>query len=74
MKKLKLRVDTLAVESFSTAHTEPPRGTVQAAQQDTGCLCGTVDSTCYDTCGGPAYPTNGETCLYASCATCMGAC
>lgn len=73
MKKLKLMVDALAVESFPTERVAAPRGTVQA-QQDTGCLCGTVDSTCYDTCGGPAYPTNGNTCLYASCATCMGAC
>ena len=74
MKKLGLNADALTVESFATVRAETPRGTVVAHQQQTGCLCGTVDSTCYDTCGGPAWPTNGETCWYASCATCMGQC
>lgn len=66
MKKLRLDLDALAVDSFNTALPPGGRGTVRGAEPtDVG--CGTYDGTCYNTCGGPAYPTNGNTCYYLSC-------
>lgn len=52
MNKLKLRLESLEVESFSTHAAEPSRGTVLA---HSGFSCNTFDEmTCalYNTCGG----------------------
>lgn len=55
MKKLTLQLDQLAVESFATAATPAPRGTVQAH--------GTVfDATC-----GPENTCGPQTCLDVYC-------
>lgn len=78
MRKLGLKLDDLAVESFETAPETPQRGTVMA-NQTTGnqviCECtydvGTCDYTCADTCGnscgggcggGTGFCTNENTC------------
>lgn len=73
MRKLRLDLDQLAVESFDTAAKEAEKGTVVAEQQCT-CLtqctcpgCPSCDDTCPVTC---AYtcddPSCGESC-YGSC-------
>lgn len=55
MKKLTLNLDSLAVESFRTAETQPARGTVRGAEFLTGpadCVtvsCGdSVHQSCLD--------------------------
>lgn len=61
MKKLKLNLDELAVETFTTEHGEDGRGTV-AGHATFACLSrkcggtavctgGSCDGTCYATCG-----------------------
>lgn len=60
MKKLSLRMDDLAVESFHTAD-EPvhARGTVRAYNDSTNCSYGSPNATqCIQTCG---FPCDGET-------------
>lgn len=52
MKKLKLVIEDLAVESFTTADGTAPRGTVQAHATEMGPTCD-LDQTCGpETCGG----------------------
>jgi hypothetical protein len=47
MKKLKLDVETLAVESFDPESAPvAPRGTVKAQSEDTDFLCGTNFHSC----------------------------
>jgi hypothetical protein len=60
MRKIRLRIDTLAVESFPTAHAQPGAGTVAGAEFTAATVqCGS--------CGG-------ETCAGFSCYTsCAGA-
>lgn len=51
MKKLKLNVDALAVESFDAeSGQERPRGTVEARSEDTQFLC-TYECTNAHSCG-----------------------
>jgi hypothetical protein len=64
MKKLTLSLDTLEVQSFTTAHDEPGRGTVHGEQQctcPTNCTCPgcptcaeTCPNTCWNTCDDPS--------------------
>jgi hypothetical protein len=74
MKKLRLHVESLAVETFETVVQEDPRGTV-AAHADTdpescdySCHslwpsdCCTADLTCPASCGGSCYWTCRATC------------
>ena len=83
MKKMKLNVEALAVESFDTSGDAPKRGTVFGEQCTcyTNCTCPgcpTCDASCNGTCAGTcAYTCDDATCAYtcddASCAgTCDG--
>jgi hypothetical protein len=87
MKKLKLQLDELQVESFHTARAEAPRGTVQGNQPTrlcTGYGCTdyvdcTIDFGCApDTqdasCEGTCGNTCYDTCLVSCNGTCDGAC
>jgi len=80
MRKLKLDVEVLRVESFDTAGTEDSRGTVRAAEDTFNADCDTNNAWCtYQTyelpsCGGSCGCTSGSggptavaTCFYASC-------
>lgn len=79
MEKLKLRLDRLEVQSFTTAVDVPGRGTVQGEQQ-CSCYtctcpnCETCDGTCPNTCGTSCnvpYCKTGEqyeSCNYNTCA------
>jgi len=73
MKKLKLELDELSVESFPTARAEEERGTVAGQNEppytqscDGSCVntCNSCVNTCYNTCQASCY----DTC--ASCVTC----
>ena len=65
MKKLKLQLDELTVESFDTAQVEERAGTVRAHDShESDCGCGTLWITCpyctYNwehTCNGTRYDT-----------------
>lgn len=64
MKKMKLSLDALQVESFDTASFEKRTGTVRGAAQTEwntcigyGDTCNAADATCYDSCVcGTRYP------------------
>lgn len=64
MRKLSLKLDELAVETFETAAKLEDRGTVHGAES-TGnqviCTCTFGEETCADTCQncGSAYPCGG---------------
>jgi hypothetical protein len=76
MKKLALKLEDLAVESFETAPDSPSRGTVMAhgtSAYQFICECsnavGSCDYTCGDTCGnscgggcGTGFCTEQQTC------------
>lgn len=79
MSKIKLRLDTLQVDTFQTAGSpDAARGTVQA-HAITGftsyCQCayatnyGTCQASCADTCGGPTcdYPCQTADTCYLTC-------
>jgi hypothetical protein len=70
MKKMKLNLDTLAVDSFDTAVPLPKPGTVFGEQ-----------CTCYTNCTCPGCPTCAHTCAYTcddatcpNCPTCGQSC
>ncbi|HEY0016230.1 MAG TPA: hypothetical protein VGC13_07920 [Longimicrobium sp.] len=72
MKKLKLQLDDLGVESFDTTCTVREKGTV-VGEQGT-CTCNTQCTcpgcpTCYNTC---AYTCDDATC--PACPTCAASC
>ena len=83
MRKLKLAVETLRVESFDTAARPAARGTVRGAEDTFHADCDTnnmwctyqtyEEPSCGGTCnscpGGTTYtrPTECHTCFYASC-------
>lgn len=52
MKKLKLAMEDLAVESFATSQGDGPRGTVEAHGTQLGRTCGAVATCGPQTCGG----------------------
>jgi len=68
MRKIKLDLEALSVESFATGEEKPAAGTVQAHVGTA--LCNTANQTCEDaTCGGE------QTCgAEYSCADSCGAC
>ena len=67
MRKLKLELDELSVESFDTAKQKEERGTVHGRDL-TECCSGADGFTCYLSCGGTC-----DTCA-ASCDTCDSGC
>jgi hypothetical protein len=82
MRKLKLNLEALRVDTFDTAARREGRGTVRAAEHTYGWDCETIEHpwcgyqthefpTCGDhtgTGGGTGTgPTQCDTCLYASC-------
>jgi hypothetical protein len=80
MRKLKLDLDVLRVESFGTAARPDARGTVRGAEATFNADCDTNNNWCtYQTyelpsCGGGCTggtgggdPTQVNTCFYASC-------
>ncbi|HET7234479.1 MAG TPA: hypothetical protein VFJ16_30985 [Longimicrobium sp.] len=79
MRKLKLALETLRVESFDTAERPEARGTVQGAEDTFNADCDTNNAWCtYQTnevsCGGTCDCGTGgtritecATCFYASC-------
>jgi hypothetical protein len=83
MRKLKLALETLQVESFNTAAAAEARGTVRGAEGTFNADCDTNNNWCtYQTyelqsCGGTCNcpgatdtcpgPTERDTCFYASC-------
>ncbi len=83
MKKLKLEIENLAVESFDTSASEKPKGTVFGEQCtcQTACTCPgcpSCDYTCAYTCDDatcPACPTCAASCN-GTCneASCYGTC
>jgi hypothetical protein len=87
MRKVKLQLESLAVESFDTRPPEPPEGTVAAHQvwlTDGTCLntcgscfltCGTCYDTCAQTCPNTCWASCGGTCVENTCAnTCFRTC
>jgi hypothetical protein len=74
MKKLRLRLDDLAVEGFETTRVQVDRGTVQGAQ-GTFPFLQTCGATCYGTCPNTCPNTCAQTCDDFSCAeSCGGTC
>ena len=70
MRKLKLEIENLAVESFDTQAAAKPKGTVFGEQ-----------CTCYTACTCPGCPTCDNTCAYTcddatcpACPTCAASC
>ena len=82
MRKLRLQLEDLRIESFTTTSSQKEKGTVFGEQCtcQTACSCPgcpTCDASCNGTCGGTCAGTceascNG-TCDY-SCDTCGGSC
>jgi hypothetical protein len=69
MRKLKLEIDSLDVQSFQMDDSDDTPGTVHAAS---GTLCQSTSGcgfTDYETCGGHA-PTCDESC-YGTCFSCV---
>jgi hypothetical protein len=72
MRKLKLHVDQLCVESFQTADADRPLGTVMGNNDsivDPGCV--TYETACPDpTCHANTQCCSGYTCAYTCGSTC----
>lgn len=72
MRKIRLQLDMLAVESFGTTHPVRAEGTVDGHQLTVGCQpitaagCQTAGPTCYRTCASCA----GTACVEFTC-TCF---
>jgi hypothetical protein len=61
MRKLRLQLESLAVESFTTADERDTRGTINARSGDTQAdSC--ADNTCFQTCAGSTCNGGGNTC------------
>lgn len=83
MRKLRLELEALTVDSFDTTAVEVPKGTVLAQEGTRGCSISCVDSclqtqctcaginTCQQSCNGTCvgYSCQGPTCV-GTCATC----
>ena len=63
MKKLKLHLDDLQIDSFQTTAAEKPKGTVFGEQ-----------CTCYTQCTCPGCPTCDASCNGTCAASCYGSC
>jgi len=80
MNKIKLHLEDLVIDSFSTTPVRAAKGTVYGEQCscDTACSCPgcpTCDaSACNGSCGGSCHDTCAETCEYSFGDTCMGGC
>jgi hypothetical protein len=87
MSKLKLHLDDLRIDSFTTTSMEKPKGTVFGEQCTcpTQCTCpgcptcyascnGTCDASCNGTCGASCNGTCGATCNGTCDASCNGTC
>ena len=80
MKKLKLRLEELRIDSFTTTAVEKAKGTVFGeqctCQSDHECILATVDVSCDGTCEPTAYDTCGELTCEDSCyqCTCVASC
>ena len=67
MRKVKLQLDELAVESFDTAAVEKPGGTVHAHERTDGCT-NTCPASCFITaCSCPEYGTCAVSCPNGTC-------
>jgi hypothetical protein len=78
MRKLKLQLDDLQVDTFQTTPAEKPKGTVFGEQCTcyTNCTCPgcpTCYASCNGTCGGTCDGTCGASCA-GTCDTCGDAC
>jgi hypothetical protein len=67
MKKLRLELEQLTVDSFDTVPLAAKRGTVVGEEQE--CTCPTA---CYTNCTCPGCPTCDHTCYQTCNATCDG--
>lgn len=82
MRKLRLDLEAVQVESFSTQVPAPGKGTVDARQgrETFGCPAPTTPDTCANTCGcggggtGTGMVTCYGTCWDPTCETCMLTC
>jgi hypothetical protein len=77
--KLKLELDDLRIDSFSTTDVEKPKGTVFGEQctcwtQCTCPGCPTCDASCNGTCAASCYGSCGATCDYSCGGTCDWQC
>jgi hypothetical protein len=75
MKKLKLHLDDLRIDSFTTTPSERPKGTVFGEQ----CTCWTQCTcpgcpTCDASCNGTCYASCNGTCAATCDASCNGTC
>ena len=73
MRKLRLDLEHLSVESFDTTRAKPGSGTVYGEQCTcyTACTCPgcpTCDASCNGTCGDTCAASCGGTCAGATCA------
>ncbi|HEX8318933.1 hypothetical protein [Longimicrobium sp.] len=78
MKKLRLQLEDLRIDSFSTTPVEKEKGTVFGEQCtcNTACSCPgcpTCDASCNGTCAATCDASCNGTCDY-SCNTCGGSC
>jgi hypothetical protein len=82
MKKLKLKLEDLRIDSFTTTTTEKKKGTVFGEQctcwtqcgQNTCPGCPTCDASCNGTCGASCNGTCGATCAGSCYGTCDWSC
>ena len=85
MNKLKLHLEDLRIDSFTTTPAEKPKGTVFGEQctcytQCTCPGCPTCDASCNGTCDAACNPSGGtcmgdyQTCAYSCAPTCYGSC
>jgi hypothetical protein len=82
MKKFRLELDDLRIDSFSTTPAQTPKGTVFGEQCTcyTNCTCPgcpTCDASCNGTCGASCNGTcncPGDTADYSCGGTCDGSC
>jgi hypothetical protein len=79
MHKLRLTLEDLQIDSFSTTPVRRAKGTVYGEQCTcpTACTCPgcpTCDASCNGSCEGSCHDTCGETCEYSCGDTCVGGC
>jgi len=78
MRKIRLQLDALTVETFDTSPTQTPRGTVLAFDKTEACTASCGESclitgcTCFETCpvscpNGSCWESCGGTCFEPGC-------